>query len=105
MKSTPRRRNSERGASAVEYALLISGIAGLIVIVVFAFGPVVRGNYNDTCDQFAAQRGAADCPDRELRAWAKTRKTAVAAQLKPAPSAPSSPKPATKPRAQETPRR
>jgi hypothetical protein len=48
---------------------------------------------------------ANECPDRELRAWAKTRKSAVAAQLKPAPSAPSSPKPAAKPRAQETPKR
>jgi len=39
---------------------------------------------------------AADCPDKELRAWARTRKTAVAAQLKPQP-APE--KPAPKPRA------
>ena len=29
---------SERGASAVEYGLLIAGIAALIVVVVFAFG-------------------------------------------------------------------
>ena len=28
----------ERGASAVEYGLLIAGIAALIVVVVFAFG-------------------------------------------------------------------
>jgi tetratricopeptide (TPR) repeat protein len=39
---------------------------------------------------------AADCPDQELRAWARARKTAVAAQLKPQP-APA--KPAPKPRA------
>ena len=32
----------ERGASAVEYGLLIAGIAALIVVVVFAFGGVVR---------------------------------------------------------------
>ena len=48
---------------------------------------------------------AADCPDKELRAWAKTRKSAVAAQLKPASPAPSAPKPAAKPRAQEAPKR
>ena len=30
----------ERGASAVEYGLLIAGIAALIVVVVFAFGGV-----------------------------------------------------------------
>jgi TolA-binding protein len=39
---------------------------------------------------------AADCPDKELRAWARTRKTAVAAQLKPQPPPD---KPAPKPRA------
>ena len=38
---------------------------------------------------------ASECPDKELRAWAKTRKSAVAAQLKPAP-APT--KPPAKPR-------
>ena len=32
----------ERGASAVEYGLLIAGIAALIVVVVFAFGGVLK---------------------------------------------------------------
>src|SRR5262245_18064710 len=32
----------ERGASAVEYGLLIAGIAALIVVVVFAFGSVIK---------------------------------------------------------------
>lgn len=43
---------------------------------------------------------AADCPDKELRAWARTRKTAVATQLKPAPKpspAPAKPAPSAKP--------
>jgi len=31
----------ERGASAVEYGLLIAGIAALIVAIVFIFGGVV----------------------------------------------------------------
>ena len=39
---------------------------------------------------------AADAPDKELRAWAKARRTAVAAQLKPVATKPA-PKPATKP--------
>lgn len=39
----------ERGASAVEYGLLIAGIAALIVTVVFAFGGVISGVFNDTC--------------------------------------------------------
>lgn len=43
------RRDDERGASAVEYGLLIAGIAALIIIVVFAFGGVLEGVFNDTC--------------------------------------------------------
>ena len=39
----------ERGASAVEYGLLIAGIAALIVLIVFAFGGVLEGVFNDTC--------------------------------------------------------
>ena len=34
----------ERGASAVEYGLLIAGIAALIVVVVFAFGDNLKGD-------------------------------------------------------------
>lgn len=40
----------ERGASAVEYGLLIAGIAALIVLVVFAFGGQIQGIFTDTCD-------------------------------------------------------
>jgi pilus assembly protein Flp/PilA len=36
------RRQDETGASAVEYGLLVAGIAGLIVLIVFAFGGVIR---------------------------------------------------------------
>jgi len=39
----------ERGASAVEYGLLIAGIAALIVAVVFLFGNVIKGIFTDTC--------------------------------------------------------
>ncbi|WP_341927426.1 Flp family type IVb pilin [Nocardioides psychrotolerans] len=39
----------ERGASAVEYGLLIAGIAALIVVAVFALGPVVRDAFSETC--------------------------------------------------------
>lgn len=38
----------ERGASAVEYGLLIAGIAALIVVVVFAFGGTISGVFQDT---------------------------------------------------------
>jgi pilus assembly protein Flp/PilA len=40
----------ERGASAVEYGLLIAGIAALIVVAVFALGPIVKEAFTDTCD-------------------------------------------------------
>ena len=38
----------ERGASAVEYGLLIAGIAALIVVVVFAFGDTISGIFENT---------------------------------------------------------
>ena len=43
----------ERGASAVEYGLLIAGIAALIVVVVFAFGDNLKDVFSDTCDAVA----------------------------------------------------
>ncbi|HQR27737.1 MAG TPA: Flp family type IVb pilin [Nocardioides sp.] len=39
----------ERGASAIEYGLLIAGIAALIVTVVFAFGAVLETVFTQTC--------------------------------------------------------
>jgi pilus assembly protein Flp/PilA len=44
----------ERGASAVEYGLLIAGIAALIVVAVFALGPIVREAFEDTCGEIAS---------------------------------------------------
>lgn len=43
------RTDSERGASAVEYGLLIAGIAALVVVIVFAFGDNIRDIFDDTC--------------------------------------------------------
>jgi pilus assembly protein Flp/PilA len=45
----------ERGASAVEYGLLIAGIAAVVAIAVFVLGGTVGGLFNDTCDEFDAQ--------------------------------------------------
>jgi pilus assembly protein Flp/PilA len=42
-------RRNEDGASAVEYGLLVAGIAALIVAVVFLFGGFIKGIFNDTC--------------------------------------------------------
>ena len=47
----------ERGASAVEYGLLIAGIAALIVVVVFAFGGALSGIFTDTCNSVGASGG------------------------------------------------
>jgi pilus assembly protein Flp/PilA len=51
----------ERGASAVEYGLLIAGIAALIIVVIFAFGGVLNGVFNDTCGSVANQGNAGSC--------------------------------------------
>ena len=47
-------RDEERGASAVEYGLLIAGIAALVVVAVFALGPIVTEAFTDTCDEIDA---------------------------------------------------
>lgn len=52
----------ERGASAVEYGLLITGIAALIVIVVFAFGGVLTNIFHQTCNSVGTSAGAGTCP-------------------------------------------
>jgi pilus assembly protein Flp/PilA len=44
----------QRGASAVEYGLLIAGIAALIVVVVFAFGGKLKGIFSNTCKSVAS---------------------------------------------------
>ncbi|CAA9330844.1 MAG: hypothetical protein AVDCRST_MAG72-317 [uncultured Nocardioidaceae bacterium] len=43
-----RARTSERGASAVEYGLLVALIAAVIVGVVFTLGGTVQGAFTDT---------------------------------------------------------
>jgi len=47
----------ERGASAVEYGLLIAGIAAVIVVVVIAFGGRIEKIFNDTCTAVASPNG------------------------------------------------
>jgi pilus assembly protein Flp/PilA len=52
-------RMDERGASAVEYGLLITGIAAVIAIVVYAFGGVVlNGLFQSTCHTVASSAGS-----------------------------------------------
>lgn len=45
----PSARRTEDGASAVEYGLLVAGIAALVVAVVFLLGGVVKGTFTETC--------------------------------------------------------
>ena len=40
---------SERGASAVEYGLLVAGIAAVIVVAVFGFGGALNELMGDSC--------------------------------------------------------
>ena len=51
----------QRGASAVEYGLLVAGIAALIVAVVFAFGGVINNVFGDTCNAVAGGAGTGGC--------------------------------------------
>jgi pilus assembly protein Flp/PilA len=54
----------EDGASAVEYGLLLTGVAALIVAVVFLFGGAVSGLFDDTCDSVGTgSSGTMSCVD------------------------------------------
>ncbi len=44
-------RKDEKGASAVEYGLLVAAIAALIVVIVFALGGIVQSVFKDTCNK------------------------------------------------------
>jgi pilus assembly protein Flp/PilA len=60
---TRRTRRADRGASAVEYGLMVAAIAGLLFVVVFAFGDVVSGMFTHStqCLQQTAP-GTPTCP-------------------------------------------
>lgn len=45
------RLHEDRGASAVEYGLLIAGIAVIIIAAVFLLGRNVRDTFNDVATQ------------------------------------------------------
>lgn len=54
---TYRRRDDERGASAVEYGLLVAGIAAVIVTLVFILGGKISNAFDDTCKKIASGDG------------------------------------------------
>ncbi len=59
--------SGDSGASAVEYGLLVAGIAALIVGIVFVFGTFVTGIFEETCTEIATEAGTAidlpTCPE------------------------------------------
>ncbi len=52
------RRQTEDGASAVEYGLLVAGIAALIVAIVFLFGGVIKNSFSKTCGAISSKGSA-----------------------------------------------
>jgi pilus assembly protein Flp/PilA len=55
------RRRPETGASAVEYGLLIAGIAAIIAAAVFAFGGGSTGMFQDSCKTIFADHSVGSC--------------------------------------------
>ena len=52
----------ERGASAVEYGLLVGAIAAVIIVVVFTLGDNIRAVFSTTCTEVKARAsGAGSC--------------------------------------------
>jgi len=52
----------DRGASAVEYGLMVAAIAAVIVGVVFGLGSVVNGVFTDTCTSIQGEAETGECP-------------------------------------------
>jgi pilus assembly protein Flp/PilA len=48
----------ERGASAVEYGLLIAGIAAVVIAGVFLLGPVVDNMFSDVASEITQDPNA-----------------------------------------------
>jgi len=58
-----RKRIAEDGASAVEYGLLVAGIAALVIAVVFLFGGAVNDLFGSTCHSITDSGGSMSCAD------------------------------------------
>ena len=50
----------ERGASAVEYGLLVAGIAAVIIIVVMTLGGKINDAFGTTCSNISGGSGSCD---------------------------------------------
>jgi pilus assembly protein Flp/PilA len=61
------RDTKDRGASAVEYGLMVAAIAAVIVGIVFGLGTLVGNTFKDTCQSITnkatvAPGGNSTCP-------------------------------------------
>ncbi|MXG90776.1 Flp family type IVb pilin [Nocardioides sp. YIM 123512] len=52
---------AEDGASAVEYGLLVSGIAAVVVVVIMAFGGAIGSMFDDSCETIAEDQSIGSC--------------------------------------------
>ena len=57
------RTTADKGASAVEYGLMVAAIAALIVGTVFALGGFVQGAFKHTCDEIRDKGSITSTPD------------------------------------------
>ena len=51
----------QRGASSVEYGLLIAAIAALVAVAVYALGGMTDSAYDHTCTEIASAAGSGSC--------------------------------------------
>ncbi|WP_017933919.1 Flp family type IVb pilin [Nocardioides sp. Iso805N] len=58
---TQQRPKTDRGASAVEYALLAAGIAALIAVIVYILGPHVSHMFGNTCNAMTNETHQSSC--------------------------------------------
>jgi pilus assembly protein Flp/PilA len=54
-------RQAEDGASAVEYGLLVAGVAALIVTIVFLFGSAIGNLFTNSCGTIGGHITGATC--------------------------------------------
>jgi pilus assembly protein Flp/PilA len=54
-------QRDESGASAVEYGLLLAGIAAVVVAAIFAFGGFVTNMFSGSCNTIAAVVTGGSC--------------------------------------------
>ena len=55
-------RGQDRGASAVEYGLLVAAIAAVIVAVIFGLGALVRDAFSSTSSCLSSDGTSSSCP-------------------------------------------